>query len=134
MSLHLQNGGTVPSAFSLNLSTKMFVITQGVAITTGSYNLMLVATETFSPSNPKQTSCMWTVKVICTTSISVLTNSTPPMNTYVLNPNQLNTLTLALPTYSNTPASCSWTPIYSVINSATGLCSSWITCSPTTSI
>lgn len=133
--LQMQAGGTVPAAFSLNSSTKQFIVTQGVAIATGTYALRIVVTETFSSSGNKVNSaCLWTVTIKCTSSISVQTNPIPASTTYTLNPNSLNTISLTLPTYANSPSTCTFGPLYSVKNIATGACEPWITCTPTSSI
>lgn len=131
-SLQMQDGSAVPAAFTLNTSTMMFVITQNVFIAIGTYNLKIVATETYSTVAPKFNNlCLWTVTILCTTSISVQTNPTPASTTYILDPNNLNTVSLPVPTYVPTPAACTLAPVYSVKDTGTSACPSWITCSPT---
>jgi len=131
-SLQMQAGGTVPSAFSLNLATKMFVITQNVAIPyTVNYNLKLVVTETYQGIT-SNSACLWTVTVTCIRSLTLMTNPIPASTTYILDPNNLNTSALTLPTYSSSPAWCTASFSYDVKNTATSTCTPWITCNPTT--
>jgi hypothetical protein len=133
--LLMQAGGTVPAAFSLDTTNMKFVITQGVALVNGIYNLKIVATENLCTSGTVINDlCLFTVTVKCTTSINILSNPIPATITYILNPNTLNTMTQALPTYGPSPSTCAYGFSYSVINIATGACAPWLSCAPTSNI
>jgi hypothetical protein len=130
--LSLVGGGTVPAAFSIDTTNKKFQITAGTSIASGVYNVRITATETWSASSPKtESTCTFQVTVTCTDSLSILTNVIPASYTYLLNPNTLNTISWATPTFGPTPTNCVYGPVtYSVVDVATGTCPSWITCAP----
>jgi hypothetical protein len=52
-SLQMQDGGIVPSAFSINTTIMKFKITEGITISNGVYNLKIVATENLCSSGTK---------------------------------------------------------------------------------
>jgi hypothetical protein len=71
-SLSLQGGGTVPNLFSVNSTSLMFVIAQGMPVSFQTYTLVLTANETYSSSNPKSnSSCVFNVTITCTQTLSV---------------------------------------------------------------
>jgi hypothetical protein len=43
----------------------------------------------------------------------------------------LSTIMMTTPTFGCTPSGCPFAPVYSVVNTGTGTCPTWITCAPT---
>jgi hypothetical protein len=96
-SLELQSGGPAPTAFSLDTSSLMFLITQNIPIPyNANYNLKLIVKETYD-NITTNSACLWTVSIACTRSISVSTNPIPASTIYILDPNNLNTSVLTMP-------------------------------------
>ena len=90
---------------------------------TGTYNLRLVATETWSDNGPKiNNDTEWTVTVSCASAILVQTNPIPAETTFILDPNNLNTQTLTLPTYVSNKPGCPFEPVYEIKLIADGSC------------
>jgi hypothetical protein len=63
--------------------------------------------------------------------MTLATNPVPASTTYSLNPNSLVTTTINVPTFTYSPAWCTVTPLYTIVDTATSACTSWITCNPT---
>ena len=131
--LVLQSGGAAPPAFTLDLTNKKFVVTQGVAIAYPAvYPLKIIAKETYNNVTTNQ-SCLFAVTIICTQSITVTTNPIPATVTYILDPNVLVKINLTMPTYQQNPSLCQTGFSFSIVNYITGVpCQSWITCNPVT--
>lgn len=94
-----------------------------------SYAIKIVATD--PKSGMTNSALTLNVSIKCSKTISLFTNTIPATTTYVLNPNSLVTNTLTTPTFSRSPSSCPFAPVYSVKNTATSTCPAWITCTPT---
>jgi hypothetical protein len=94
----MQAGGSIPAAFSLDQTNKKFVVTQNINITPGTYNFKMTVTDPVSGLT--NSSCIWSVNFVCTTSsISTLSNPIPATTTYILNPNSLVSASFSLPTF-----------------------------------
>jgi hypothetical protein len=52
--------------------------------------------------------------------------------TYILDPNNLVTISQVVPTYLQNPSVCPFTPLYTIKSIATDACVAWLTCNPMT--
>lgn len=105
----MQDASPVPVGFSI-VGTE-FVIAQNVDIEVGFYDLVVEITETFT--GLVNTGTTFTVEVKCSTTMIPL-STLPVTTTYTINPYTLETTTLTLPTYQQTPPSCASLVVFEV--------------------
>ena len=118
-----------PLPASITYLVPSISVSSAVFASNTSYAVKIVATD---PKTGVQNSALTLNVVIkCSKTISIVSNSIPATSIYTLNPNSLVTSTLTTPTFGCTPSGCPFAPVYSVINSGTGTCPTWITCAPT---
>jgi len=116
-----------PLPASITFSSPTITVFTTTLASNTSYVVKVVATD---PLSTIQNTATFNVYIKCTSSIGVLSNTIPATQTYLLDPNTLNTITLTTPTFGCTPSGCPFAPVYSVIDTGTGTCPTWITCSP----
>jgi hypothetical protein len=93
----------------------------------GTYSIKVLVVDPNTSTTNTQT---FSVEIKCTKSISVQANTIPASTTYVLDPNNLNTIHLTSPTYAPNKADCPFTPSLSIVDVDNGGCPAWITCNP----
>ena len=101
---------------------------QNTDIEVGFYDFVIEITET--NTGLVNTDTTFTVEVKCSSTLVPLT-TLPAATTYTINPYTLETTTLTLPSYQQSPPSCASLINFEIYKSTDSVCPAWVvTCTP----
>jgi hypothetical protein len=108
LTVTLSDGSPLPSSIQYN-APSIYVYTATYALKTA-YTVKIVATD--PKTGVTNSGLTLNVFIRCTKTIDVTLNPIPASTIYTLDPNNLNSITLYLPTYARTPSACPYSPTW----------------------